>query len=278
MLLCARFSGLYGLWNEQKRSEAALVAAHATQCRATLLAIGEILKRRPDAVFIQSEIAEVYLEQWPETHDDVEFRNRFRFITFDFLYGTPPHADVLNFLYDNGLSRADYDWFMAHGRAAARHCVLGMDYYGDNERTLQRDGVAKPEGAMLGWDTIALDYYHRYRRPMMLTETNAVDRGGGEARHWLLRTWHQAQHLRHRGVPVLGYTWYSLTDQIDWDIQLREIRGQVTPNGLYTLERKPRDAARVFGELAQTYGGSPLLESMPAGLPGSGGRSPFDEG
>jgi beta-glucosidase/6-phospho-beta-glucosidase/beta-galactosidase len=270
MLVCARFSGLYGLWNEQKASDADFVAAHATQCRASLLAMGEILKRRGDAVFIQSEIAEVYLERWPQTRDDVKFRNHFRFITFDYLYGTPPYADVANYLYDNGLSRGDYEWFMQQGREVAAHCVLGMDYYSDNERTVQCDGSVALEGAMLGWGVIALDYYRRYHRPMMLTETNAIEQGGGETTQWLLRTWHQAQHLRHHGVPMIGYTWYSLTDQIDWDIQLREIRGQVTPNGLYTLDRKPREAAKVFRDLARNYADSPLLESIPAGLPGSG--------
>lgn len=270
MLVCARFSGLYGLWNEQKASDRDFVAAHATQCRASLLALGEILRRRPDAVFIQSEIAEVYLERWPRTRGDVQFRNRFRFITFDFLYGAPPHADVLNYLYDNGLRREDYDWFMEHGAGAAAHCVLGMDYYSNNERTVQCDGSVSMEGAMLGWGVIALDYYRRYYRPMMLTETNAIERGGDETTQWLLRTWHQAQHLRHHGVPMIGYTWYSLTDQIDWNIQLREIRNEVTPNGLYTLDRQPREAAKVFRELAHTYAGSPLVASIPAGLPGSG--------
>ena len=38
------------------------------------------------------------------------------------------------------------------------------------------------------------------------------------------------QSLREEGVPVVGFTWYSLTDQVDWDIQLREIKGKVTPN------------------------------------------------
>ena len=70
----------------------------------------------------------------------------------------------------------------------------------------------------------------------VMTETNVIDRGGGEGRRWLLKTWHQAHNLRHQGVPVIGYTWYSLTDQVDWDIQLREIRGRVNANGLVTLD------------------------------------------
>ena len=65
------------------------------------------------------------------------------------------------------------------------------------------------------------------------------------------------------GVPVIGFTWYSLQDQVDWDIQLREIRGNVNQNGLYDLDRKPHPAAAAFKELAQKFGTEPLLESFP---------------
>jgi beta-glucosidase len=266
ILVCSRFSALYGCWNEQDRSEKALVTAYAVQCRATLLAIEAILKRRRDAVFVQSEIAECFLEQWPQTSDAVRFRNEHRFITFDFLYGRSPSAEVLNFLYDQGLSREDFEWFMQRGRQAALHCVMGMDYYGNNEKVVQKDGGEVAPGATLGWGEIAMQYFQRFRRPMMLTETNAIDDGKGRAMAWLRRTWHQARFLRDQGVPVLGYTWYSLVDQVDWDIQLREIRGKVTPNGLYTMDRKPRDVAGAYRDLARDYACTPLLEAMPEGL------------
>ena len=266
MLVCARFSGKYGLWNEQQRSDGTFVTALVNECRATLLAIGEILKRRKDAVFIQSEIAEAYIERFPKTRAEVQFRNHFRFVTLDFLYGYPPYADVLMFLYDNGFRREDYEWFIAHGREAAQFCVLGMDYYANNERTIAEDGTHLDEGLMLGWAPITLDYYDRFRRPLMLTETNTLDDGHGHSVEWLLQTWHQANYLRHHGVPVLGYTWYSLIDQVDWDIQLREIRNVVNANGLFTMDREPRDVANVYRELATHYGDSPLIETLPAGM------------
>jgi beta-glucosidase/6-phospho-beta-glucosidase/beta-galactosidase len=266
ILVCSRFSALYGCWNEQERSEKAMVTAYCVQCRATLLAMQAILKRRPEAVFIQSEIAECFLEQWPETRDDVRFRNEHRFITFDFLYGRPPCADVLNYLYDHGQTREDFEWFMERGRQAGSHCVMGMDYYGDNEKVVEKDGSETAPGYTLGWGEIAMQYFERYRRPMMLTETNAIDDGHGRSTAWLRRTWHQARFLREQGVPVLGFTWYSLIDQVDWDIQLREIRGKVTPNGLCTMDRKPRDVADAYRQLAQAYGRSSLLRAMPDGL------------
>ena len=46
--------------------------------------------------------------------------------------------------------------------------------------------------------------------------------------------------LRADGVPILGFTWYSLTDQVDWDTALREDNGRVNPVGLCDLDRNIR--------------------------------------
>jgi beta-glucosidase/6-phospho-beta-glucosidase/beta-galactosidase len=46
--------------------------------------------------------------------------------------------------------------------------------------------------------------------------------------------------LRNDGIPTVGFTWYSLTDQVDWDTALREQNGNVNPLGLYDLDRKIR--------------------------------------
>ena len=45
------------------------------------------------------------------------------------------------------------------------------------------------------------------------------------------------------GVPVVGFTWYRLTDQVDWDIALREPLGNVDPVGLFDLNRDPGRSA-----------------------------------
>ena len=33
---------------------------------------------------------------------------------------------------------------------------------------------------------------------------------------------------RNVGIPTVGFTWYSLTDQVDWDTALREQNGNVS--------------------------------------------------
>ena len=41
---------------------------------------------------------------------------------------------------------------------------------------------------------------------------------------------------REGGVPITGFTWYSLTDRIDLDTALREANGNVNPLGLFPLK------------------------------------------
>ncbi|CAA9290926.1 MAG: dTDP-4-dehydrorhamnose reductase [uncultured Chloroflexia bacterium] len=95
-------------------------------------------------------------------------------------------------------------------------------------------------------------YYLRYYKPLFHTETNVFD--PGEAPRWLWKQWANVLRMRRDGVPVLGFTWYSLTDQIDWDIGLKEKRGTVNGCGLYDLDRKPRPVASAYRELIKNFG------------------------
>jgi hypothetical protein len=46
---------------------------------------------------------------------------------------------------------------------------------------------------------------------------------------------------------------YSLTDQFDWDTQLREDRGFVCELGLYNLDRKIRPVGRAYKKLVEQW-------------------------
>jgi hypothetical protein len=56
-------------------------------------------------------------------------------------------------------------------------------------------------------------------------------------------------------VPVAGFTWYSLTDQVDWHIELREARGIVNPRGLYDLDRRIRPVGTAYRDLIAAWNG-----------------------
>ena len=128
---------------------------------------------------------------------------------------------------------------MDNGRALTPHCVLGNDYYGTNEILVQNDGKpGPPTGEVFGYYVITKEYFDRYQLPVMHTETNK--RGSEhEAEHWLKKQWKNVLRLKQDGVPILGFTWYSLIDQTDWDSALREINYRTNPCGLFNKERQP---------------------------------------
>jgi hypothetical protein len=199
---------------------------------------------------VQSESAEYTHEARATPSPEIVLRNKLRFLALDLLYAYAPDADVLLFLMDNGLTRDEYDWFMKGEPPGYQ--VMGNDYYGRNERiVLPDDSIASAED-VLGWYHITKAYYDRYHKPVMHTETNVFD--ADEAPTWLWKQWINVLRMRADGVPVLGFTWYSLIDQVDWDAELTEKRGHVNPCGLYDLSRKPRPVASAYRALLQAFG------------------------
>jgi beta-glucosidase/6-phospho-beta-glucosidase/beta-galactosidase len=86
----------------------------------------------------------------------------------------------------------------------------------------------------------------------MHTETNLSDPVA--APQWLWKQWTNVLRMRRDGIPVLGFTWYSLTDQIDWNTQLTEKRGYVNCSGLFDLDRKPRPVSAAYRMLLKEFG------------------------
>jgi beta-glucosidase/6-phospho-beta-glucosidase/beta-galactosidase len=251
--VCAKFSALSGLWNEQLKSEATFVTALKHMCRANLLAVDAILQERQDALFIQSESAE-YVHQGcqdPKMLALADFENQRRFLSFDLLYAHPVRDDIRAYLRQCGLDDAEYAWFMT--RAPADRIIMGNDFYRRNEQIVLADGKIEPAGDVYGWYLITRQYYQRYGRPVMHTETNNIGTGADEAARWLWKQFLNVRLMHAEGIPVLGFTWYSLIDQMDWDIGLRDERDMVNPIGLYDLDRRPRPVAAAYREIIREF-------------------------
>jgi beta-glucosidase/6-phospho-beta-glucosidase/beta-galactosidase len=246
--ICARFSALYGWWNEQLRSETAFVTALKHLVKANILAMRAILTHRPDAIFIQSESSEYFHAGKPAAIGHAEALNARRFLSLDLNYGRRVDSEVYEFLLDNGMSREEYHFFMDNH--LKHHCIMGNDYYVTNEHRVTANGETCASGEIFGYSTITNLYYRRYQLPVMHTETNLCEGPrGDEAVSWLWKEWANVLRVRNDGVPVLGFTWYSLTDQVDWDNALREDRGKVNPLGLFDLDRNIRAVGRAYRTL-----------------------------
>ncbi len=246
----AKFSGMAGAWNERGRSDRAFVTALKHLVAANMTGCAAIVRERPDAVFIASETAEYTHELSPVPSTRAVLENELKFASLDLLYGRQPSAPVALYLLENGMTRGEYDWFMS-GQPPG-HQVMGNDYYGRNELMRLPSGEIVQGEDVFGWYQITKSYYERYKKPVMHTETNVFDPDAAPA--WLWKQWANVMRMRADGVPVVGFTWYSLTDQIDWDIGLREKRGTVNACGLYDLDRKPRPVAAAYRELLGAFG------------------------
>lgn len=252
MFICAMFSALYGWWNEQMASDKTFVNALKHIVKANILAMKAILSARPDAIFIQSESSEYYHAADPKAIGPAEIMNARRFLSLDLNYGRRVDSEMYEYLMDNGMTRDEYHFFM---ETRLKHsCIMGNDYYMTNEHRVSADGSTQPSGEVFGYNGITWHYYDRYQLPVMHTETD-LRHGpkGDEAVYWLWKEWANVLRVRNDGIPVVGFTWYSLTDQVDWDSALREQNSHVDPLGLFDLDRKIRPVGKAYKALIENW-------------------------
>ena len=248
MFICALFSAKYGWWNEQGTTDHTFVTALKHLVKANVLAMKAILEVRPDAIFIQSESSEYFHAENPKAIKPAEIMNSMRFLSLDLNYGHRVDSEMYEYLMACGMTKDEYHFFMS--KSLRHHCILGNDYYWTNEHRVSADGVTRASGEIFGYSEITRQYYSRYRLPVMHTETNIAEGpNGDEAVNWLWKEWANVLRVRNAGVPTVGFTWYSLTDQTDWDTALREKNNRVHPVGLYDLNREIRAVGRSYKQL-----------------------------
>ncbi|NVO32479.1 family 1 glycosylhydrolase [Hymenobacter lapidiphilus] len=246
----AKLSAKDGIWNEQLQSDKAFVTAIKHMVAASIMGNQQIAKHRPDCVIVQSESAEYTHELRTERTPHIQLENKLRFLALDLLYAHHPDGEVFSYLRKNGLTQEEYDWFMVGEPPGYQ--IMGNDYYGRNERMILPDGEVLVASDVMGWFNITHDYYLRYRKPVMHTETNIFN--PDEAPAWLWKQWVNILQMRKIGVPVLGFTWYSLIDQVDWNRGLEVKEGTVNACGLFDMDRNPRPVAAAYRKLLQEYG------------------------
>lgn len=250
----ARMSTLDGLWNEQIKTDHAFVTALKHLTAASKLACAAIVARRPDAVIVHSESAEIVHEARMLPTPAVVLANQQRFLALDLLFARPSCPAMSAYLADCGLTAAEHAWFMR--AEPVGYQILGADYYGRNEHIVKPCGRRFATEDVMGWYLIARDYLERYGKPLMHTETNVFDPKAAPG--WLWKQWVSILRMRQDGMNVLGFTWYSLVDQVDWDVGLGELRGVVNGCGLYDMDRKPNPVAAEYRALIEEFGSLPL--------------------
>ena len=249
IFVAATFSAQFGWWNERLKTDRAFVTALKHLCQANVRAMEAILEQCPTAIFIQSESTQYFHPETPACEDYARRFNEKRFLSFDLTYGHHVNATIYEYLLDNGMTRDEYHWFLQHH--VRSRCVMGNDYYVTNENLVHPDGSIAEAGEIFGYYPITHQYFSRYHLPVMHTETNNL--GGQDAVKWLYKEWANVHRLKQDGVPLIGFTWYSLQDQVDWDTALRENNGRVNPLGLCNLDRNINPVGHAYKKLISEW-------------------------
>ena len=248
IFIAANFSALKGWWNECEQSDAAFVRAIRNLCMAHELAVEAILGERPDAIIVQGESIEHFHAAGNAARAEAERWNALKHLSLDLTMGHELPHGMARYLNDHGVTSNDLSFFREKRAVGQRW--LGVDYYATCEHRISSTGHSTTSRKPMGFQRLAAAYHHRYGLPIFHCETNCVSE---RAVDWLDQQWGELMALRASGVPVKGFTWYSLTDQIDWQHALRVERNELHPVGMYDLQRRIRPVGERYREIVGAW-------------------------
>lgn len=139
--------------------------------------------------------------------------------------------------------------------------VMGLNFYpqwSTKQLSLDAQGgwrLRNVEHRGPGFAALLRDFYERYRRPILITETSAKN-SLAIKRRWLEQSVATTRTLRAAGVPVIGYTWFPLFSMIDWRYRKgkRPAEHYLIELGLYESRRAPDGTLRyVPTELVERF-------------------------
>ena len=237
-LVLALFSGDFGFWPPHARKWRGYMPVLSRVVQAVSRSIRAIRRAQPEATVLLCDNVENYKSRDTELAVEVRRRNLRRFLVLDLLMGRVDHNHPLyNWVTAYGISDLDLEWFTTHRQSPD---VLGLDYYPHSDWQLEKVGKGVRQRRSenpVGLYGIAHAYYNRYGLPMMLTETS-IEGQPINREIWLEETVEDCRRLREEGLPMLGYFWWPMIDQVDWDGALTHRIGKVHEVGLFNLRRQ----------------------------------------
>ncbi|HZH53815.1 MAG TPA: family 1 glycosylhydrolase [Microvirga sp.] len=260
-LTTARFSGLYGHWYPHETGYGPFLRALVNECKATVLAMREIRRIRPDAQLVQTDdMGKTF--STPALAYQAEHENQRRWLSFDLLCGmVDRHHPWWRILLDNGVEEADLD-LLRDGEAAPD--IIGINHYLTSERYLDERLSRYPEhhwggnGRHQYADAEAVrmplppeeigpaarlrETWERYRRPIAVTEAHHGCTRDDQLR-WLMQVWNDVKIVRAEGADIRAVTVWSLFGAVDWNTLLTQRNGFYEPGPFDTRAPEPRRTA-----------------------------------
>ncbi|HEY8669181.1 MAG TPA: family 1 glycosylhydrolase [Tepidisphaeraceae bacterium] len=238
-LVCALFSGDFGFWPPHARKWHGYMPVLSRVVQGVSRGIRAIRSAMPEATVLLCDAAENFKTRDESLQIEVNRRNLRRYVVMDLLTGQVDQEHPLYaWLKGYGISDLDLEWFRTHRQSPD---VLGLDYYPHSDWQIEKTpggGVRQRRAdTPVGLYGLGLQYYQRYGLPLMLTETS-IEGAVMNREMWFEITVEHCQRLRNEGIPMLGYIWWPLLDQVDWDGALTHRIGKIHEVGLYKLARQ----------------------------------------
>ncbi|HZS09167.1 MAG TPA: family 1 glycosylhydrolase [Blastocatellia bacterium] len=242
-LVNALMCGMRGVWPPYLRGDAGYIRVMLQIAKGVINTVEAIKAIDPNTVMVQVEATglsrAIRQELEVLAHDD----QRRGYLFFDLITGlvTPEHP-LFVWLLRHGVTPDD---LAALRERSIPVDVLGMNFYPqwstkqiyiDHKGRISYRAI-EHEGD--GFAALIEDYYHRYKVPIIITETSAF--GADEVRaRWMRASVATIRQLRQNGIPVMGYTWFPLFTMVDWRYRLgrRPVERYYIDLGLYKINNE----------------------------------------
>jgi beta-glucosidase len=215
----AQWCGLFGRWPPYLRGENGYVRILLQLADGILRTVEAIRAVQSNSVFVHVEASGITRAAQADLESVAGEDQLRRYIVLDLVTGrVSPQHPLFTWLVWHGASP---DLLRSFVERAIGLDVLGLNFYPQwsteslqvnargqlVRRPVETDGAAFSELLHL--------YYQRYATPIVITETSA--HGTDQLRSaWLQSSLATIKHVRHSGMPVLGYTWFPMFTMIDW--------------------------------------------------------------
>jgi len=223
-LLNAMYCGEFGYWPPYLEGDHGLVHLIRAITRGivtTQSAIAEITSGM--ASFVHVEASFRFAGDTEAYRDEVDHLRCRAFVMEDLVTGrVDAQHPMVPYLLKHGFTDNDLAWAQQN---TAVPDVMGVNYYPDGQTELfvtgkpHNGGPFDPRPRRNDWTTgledVLSKWASRYGTPVMLTET-AITGSDAERQAWLDESVMAVRKLRASGVNIVGYTWWSLIDMIEW--------------------------------------------------------------
>ena len=146
-------------------------------------------------------------------------------------------------------------------RVIKRCDFIGINYYFSDRMYGYRTHNPDQNMSDVGWDMqpqylarALYDLNEKYNKPILITENGVADASDSVRKWWLTQTIAAMQSALGKGIPVIGYLHWSLTDTFEWE------KGSWPRFGLFavnykTMERTPRASATWLAQVLKKVRG-----------------------